>query len=200
MEAAGWRCPELPVLVTAADAVVCGAAHILGRLSRAQCVCFPLFMLLPGGRCSPHTRRDSQPLWSGCRVWRGAMVRCRPMYNQYILSCLEEQTPDAELWLSGKSCCQILAFLNCSRFARTGFIFVVSSCLCCCRAPEQLAAWSVSNLREEGRAVLNSWLAGFWRVPGTPQLQNSFCPISFPACGNLFQLLYFSQTRKNQSL
>ena len=40
VEAAGWRCPELPVLVTVAGTVVCGAAHILGTLSWAQCVLF----------------------------------------------------------------------------------------------------------------------------------------------------------------
>lgn len=39
-EATGRRCPELPVLVTMAGAMICGAAHILGRLSRAQRVLF----------------------------------------------------------------------------------------------------------------------------------------------------------------
>lgn len=100
----------------------------------------------------------------------------------------------------GKSCCQIPALLNSAGFSRTGFIFVVSSCLCHHRAPEQLAACFVSSWKEAGQAVLNSWLTGFWRVPGSPQLQDSFCPISFPACGSLFQPLCFSQTGENPSL
>lgn len=56
---------------------------------------FPLFVLLPGGRHSARTRRDSQPL--GVQ----GMVQFRPTYSQYIPSCLEEQTPTGCL-LSGQ--------------------------------------------------------------------------------------------------
>lgn len=163
---------------------------------------FLLVVLLPGGHRSARTHRDPQPLQSGCKVWRGTMVQCTPMYSWHIPFCFEEQTPAAELCCPDKLQKIMLPNpdpLELLQIYQTGFIFVISSCLCHCRAPEQLVAWSVSSLKKEGQAVLNSWFAGFWSVRGSPQLQDSFCPISFPACGSLFQPL-FSQTGENQSL
>lgn len=90
----GWRCPELPVLMIVAGVVVCRAAHILGRLSWAQHV---LFLCLC---CSLVAVTLPAPIGTHSRVRRGVMVWCRPTYNQYILSCFEEQTAGAELRLS----------------------------------------------------------------------------------------------------
>lgn len=98
-EAAGWRRPERPVLMTVTGVEVCGAACILGTLSWAQralflSLCCCLVAVTPPRPVGTHS------LW-GCRVWRGAMVQFRPTYSQYIPSCFEEQTPTGCL-LSGQ--------------------------------------------------------------------------------------------------
>lgn len=131
---------------------LCSCSH-LGEAVMGTACAFPLSVLLPGGHHSTWTCRDSQPLGSECKVWRGAMVRCKPTHSQCIPSCFEEQTPTAVYCQNNLDCPNRLPNpgpLNSSGLARTGFIFMVSSCLSCCRAPEQLADWSVSSLKEEG--------------------------------------------------
>lgn len=151
-EAAGWRCPE----ATPHYHDRCGVLWSCLRLGEAfmgSGCAFPLSMLLPGGCHSTWTHRDSQP-WGvdagyGELQWFSADVHPasishspsrgkhpQPVYCQNNLDC-PDRLPNP-------------GPLNSSGFARTGFILMVSSCLSCCRAPEQLADWSVSSLKEEG--------------------------------------------------
>lgn len=150
-EASGWRCPEPH------DHDRCGglwSCSHLGEAFMSSACAFPLFVLLPGGRCSAWTRRGTHNLWGvgagyGEVQWFSSDLHTASTSHP----ALRRKHPLAVYCQDNLGCPTRLpnpGLLNSSGFARTGLIFMVSSCLSFCRAPEQSRDWSMSSLKEEG--------------------------------------------------